>query len=211
MERVISLLIGYVFGLLQSGYLYGKFVKNTDIRQHGSGNAGSTNILRVFGVKSALIVFLGDFFKAVVAMFIARKLFGGTGNGDLYAMYAGLGVTLGHDFPFYMNFKGGKGIASMAGILTAMDLRITAVCLLIFVAVVYLTRFVSLGSILVSIAFGVMNIYFCWKGYYNVLPGNCPEVYAITLFLTGLAIQRHHANIGRLLSGTENKIRFSKK
>ena len=125
MERVISLLIGYVFGLLQSGYLYGKFVKNTDIRQHGSGNAGSTNILRVFGVKSALIVFLGDFFKAVVAMFIARKLFGGTGNGDLYAMYAGLGVTLGHDFPFYMNFKGGKGIASMAGILTAMDLRIT--------------------------------------------------------------------------------------
>ena len=211
MERVISLLIGYVFGLLQSGYLYGKFVKNTDIRQHGSGNAGSTNILRVLGVKSALIVFLGDFFKAVVAMFIARKLFGGTGNGDLYAMYAGLGVTLGHDFPFYMNFKGGKGIASMAGILTAMDLRITAVCLLIFVAVVYLTRFVSLGSILVSIAFGVMNIYFCWKGYYNVLPGNCPEVYAITLFLTGLAIQRHHANIGRLLSGTENKISFSKK
>lgn len=211
MERVISLLIGYVFGLLQSGYLYGKFVKNTDIRQHGSGNAGSTNILRVFGVKSALIVFLGDFFKAVVAMFIARKLFGGTGNGDLYAMYAGLGVTLGHDFPFYMNFKGGKGIASMAGILTAMDLRITAVCLLIFVAVVYLTRFVSLGSILVSIAFGVMNIYFCWKGYYNVLPGNCPEVYAITLFLTGLAIQRHHANIGRLLSGTENKISFTKK
>ena len=211
MERVISLLIGYVFGLLQSGYLYGKFVKNTDIRQHGSGNAGSTNILRVFGVKSALIVFLGDFFKAVVAMFIARKLFGGTGNGDLYAMYAGLGVTLGHDFPFYMNFKGGKGIASMAGILTAMDLRITAVCLLIFVAVVYLTRFVSLGSILVSIAFGVMNIYFCWKGYYNVLPGNCPAVYAITLFLTGLAIQRHHANIGRLLSGTENKISFSKK
>ena len=211
MERVISLLIGYVFGLLQSGYLYGKFVKNTDIRQHGSGNAGSTNILRVFGVKSALIVFLGDFFKAVVAMFIARKLFGGTGNGDLYAMYAGLGVTLGHDFPFYMNCKGGKGIASMAGILTAMDLRITAVCLLIFVAVVYLTRFVSLGSILVSIAFGVMNIYFCWKGYYNVLPGNCPEVYAITLFLTGLAIQRHHANIGRLLSGTENKISFSKK
>ena len=211
MERVISLLIGYVFGLLQSGYLYGKFVKNTDIRQHGSGNAGSTIILRVFGVKSALIVFLGDFFKAVVAMFIARKLFGGTGNGDLYAMYAGLGVTLGHDFPFYMNFKGGKGIASMAGILTAMDLRITAVCLLIFVAVVYLTRFVSLGSILVSIAFGVMNIYFCWKGYYNVLPGNCPEVYAITLFLTGLAIQRHHANIGRLLSGTENKISFSKK
>lgn len=211
MERVISLLIGYVFGLLQSGYLYGKFVKNTDIRQHGSGNAGSTNVLRVFGVKSALIVFLGDFFKAVVAMFIARKFFGGAGNGDLYAMYGALGVTLGHDFPFYMNFKGGKGIASMAGILTAMDLRITAVCLLIFVAVVYLTRFVSLGSILVSIAFGVMNIYFCWKGYYNVLPGNCPEVYAITLFLTGLAIQRHHANIGRLLSGTENKISFSKK
>ena len=211
MERVISLLIGYGFGLLQSGYLYGKFVKNTDIRNYGSGNAGSTNILRVFGVKSALIVFLGDFFKSVAAMAISRVLFGAGGNGDLYAMYAALGVTLGHDFPFYMNFKGGKGIASMAGILTAMDFRITAVCLLIFVVTVYLTRFVSLGSILVAITFGLMNLFFCWKGYYNVLPGNRPEVYAITIFLSALAIQRHHANIGRLLSGTENKISFSKK
>lgn len=211
MERVISLLIGYGFGLLQSGYLYGKFVKQKDIRQYGSGNAGSTNVLRVFGVKSALIVFLGDFFKAVIAMAISRHLFGGGGNGDLYAMYAALGVTLGHDFPFYMNFRGGKGIASMAGIFTAMDLRITAVCLAIFVITVYTTRFVSLGSILISIAFGIMNIYFCMKGVYDILPVNRIEVVLITLFLTGLAIQRHHANIGRLMSGTENKISFSKK
>ena len=117
MERLICIVIGYIFGLIQSGYLYGK-ANHMDIRQYGSGNAGSTNVLRVMGKKAGAIVFLGDFFKAVLAMAVCRLLFKGNADVDLLALYAGLGVTLGHNFPFYLKFKGGKGIACMAGIMT---------------------------------------------------------------------------------------------
>ena len=152
MERLICIVIGYIFGLIQSGYLYGK-ANHMDIRQYGSGNAGSTNVLRVMGKKAGAIVFLGDFFKAVFAMAVCRLLFKGNADVDLLALYAGLGVTLGHNFPFYLKFKGGKGIACMAGIMTAMDLRITLTCFVIFSVTVFLTRYVSLGSILVSLTF----------------------------------------------------------
>lgn len=210
MERVLCLGIGYLFGLIQSGYLYGK-TKHMDIRQHGSGNAGSTNVLRVMGVKAALIVFLGDFFKAVLAMTLVRILFRGSVMGtDLLAMYAGLGVTLGHNFPCYLHFKGGKGIASLAGILTAMDFRIMAVCLVIFAGTVAMTRFVSLGSILVSIAFCSLLIYFGSQGSYAVAVECLPELYGLGIVLMCMAIWRHRANIKRLLSGTENKIGLKK-
>ena len=101
MERLICIVIGYIFGLIQSGYLYGK-ANHMDIRQYGSGNAGSTNVLRVMGKKAGAIVFLGDFFKAVFAMAVCRLLFKGNADVDLLALYAGLGVTLGHNFPFYL-------------------------------------------------------------------------------------------------------------
>ena len=104
MERLICIVIGYIFGLIQSGYLYGK-ANHMDIRQYGSGNAGSTNVLRVMGKKAGAIVFLGDFFKAVLAMAVCRLLFKGNEEVDLLALYAGLGVTLGHNFPFYLKFK----------------------------------------------------------------------------------------------------------
>ena len=108
MERLICVAIGYAFGLIQSGYLYGR-INHIDIRQHGSGNAGSTNVLRVMGTKAGAVVFLGDFFKAVAAICLVRVLFAsGSDSVDLLALYAGLGVTLGHNFPFYLRFKGGK-------------------------------------------------------------------------------------------------------
>lgn len=211
MERVICLAIGYLFGLFQSGYIYGK-TKNMDIRQYGSGNAGSTNVLRVLGLKAGATVFLGDFFKAVLALTLVRILFADAAVGkDLLAMYAGLGVTLGHNFPFYLNFKGGKGIASMAGIFTAMDFRITVVCLLIFSATVAVTRYVSLGSILISIAFCIMLIVFGSQGCYIVAPENLFELYGLVIILMAMAIWRHRANIKRLLSGTENKVGAKKK
>lgn len=208
MERLVCLGIGYAFGLIQSGYLYGRS-KGLDIRQYGSGNAGSTNVLRVMGKKAGAIVFFGDFFKAVFAMAIAQLLFGrgeGAANAALWAMYAGLGVTLGHNFPFYLKFRGGKGIACMAGILSAMDFRIMLTCLVIFAVTVGITRYVSLGSILVAIAFFVELVVFGSQGSYRVAQGNFVEFAALGAILMVMAIWRHRANIKRLMSGTENKL-----
>lgn len=115
MERIICLAIGYVCGLLQSGYLVGK-LHHIDIRKSGSGNAGSTNALRVMGWKAGLMTFAGDVLKCFAAVLIVRGLYHGSNCLALLMMYAGAGVTLGHNFPFYMKFKGGKGIAVMAAL-----------------------------------------------------------------------------------------------
>lgn len=214
MERLICLVIGYAFGLIQSGYIYGKS-KHMDIRKYGSGNAGSTNVLRVMGKKAGALVFLGDFFKAVIAICLVRFVFGPDGlnsdSVDLLGLYAGAGVTLGHNFPFYLKFKGGKGIACMAGIMTAMDLRITLTCFVVFAAIVFFTRYVSLGSILVSVTFFTELVIFGEMGSYRLLPSARLEFYALAAALMGLAVWRHRANIGRLLSGNENKVGASKK
>ena len=118
MERVICLLIGYVFGLFQTAYFYGK-TKGIDIRKYGSGNAGTTNALRVLGTKAGLIVFAGDCLKCIIAVCITRALFS-TGHPEniyLLCLYTGAGAVIGHNFPFYMGFKGGKGIAATAGLI----------------------------------------------------------------------------------------------
>ena len=115
MERLICLAIGYVCGLFQTGYLVGK-MNHMDIRKKGSGNAGTTNALRVLGWKAGAMTFFGDVLKCVAAFLISYFMYRGSDMMPLLAMYAGAGVTLGHNFPFYMNFKGGKGIAVMAGL-----------------------------------------------------------------------------------------------
>jgi len=205
MSRIICLAMGYVFGLFQTGYLYGK-MNHIDIRNYGSGNSGTTNALRVMGKKAGLIVFLGDFFKTVFACLAARLIFKGNESVDLLALYAGLGVVLGHNFPCYLNFKGGKGIASMAGILVSMDWRMTLVCAVLFLGAVIITRYVSLGSILVVTAFFIQTVYYGLKGEFVVAESNLTEFFAVAAFLMVMAIWRHRANIKRLLSGTENKL-----
>lgn len=118
MERIICLVIGYACGLLQSGYLVGK-MHHIDIRKAGSGNSGSTNALRVMGLKAGLMTFAGDVLKCFAAVLIVRAIYHGSNILPLLMMYAGAGVTLGHNFPFYMNFKGGKGIAVMAALVVS--------------------------------------------------------------------------------------------
>ena len=118
MERIICLAIGYICGLLQTGYLVGK-MNHVDIRKEGSGNAGSTNALRVMGWKAGAMTFAGDVIKCLAAVLIARYLYRDTEYVPLLAMYAGMGATLGHNFPFYLKFKGGKGIAVLAGLVLA--------------------------------------------------------------------------------------------
>lgn len=210
MLRVLCLLIGYVFGLFQTGYLYGKLHK-IDIRNYGSGNSGATNTLRVLGKKAGLIVFFGDFLKTVFACLLVRILLRGNPSVDMFALYAGFGVVLGHNFPCYLNFKGGKGIASMAGILVSMDWRITLVCAVLFLGSVILTRYVSLGSILVVTAFLIQIVIYGLRGNYRVAARDLPEFFILAAAITAMAIWRHRANMGRLLRGTENKLWGNKK
>jgi len=206
MERLLCLAMGYAFGLLQSGYLYSR-LHEVDIRQHGSGNAGSTNVLRVMGVKAALVVFLGDCFKMVFACLLTRLLFRSQPEAlYLYLLYTGLGVILGHNYPFFMNFKGGKGIASSAGLLLAIDWRVMLVCLAVFVLVVFFTRYVSLGSILVLLLFFTGMVFFGHRGDYGLAPGYTTEFFIMAGGISLLGIWRHRANIRRLLNGTENKL-----
>ncbi|MCI8661243.1 MAG: glycerol-3-phosphate 1-O-acyltransferase PlsY [Lachnospiraceae bacterium] len=206
MERIICLAIGYVFGLFQTGYLYSK-AHNMDIRNYGSGNSGSTNVLRVMGIKAGFIVFIGDCSKMIFACLLTRFLFREQpGMIYVYLLYTGFGVILGHNFPFYMGFKGGKGIAASAGLLVAMDWRVMLVCLVVFVLVVAITRYVSLGSILVMILFLVGMIFFAVKGDFGVDGAALPEFCVMAMVISMMGIWRHRTNIRRLLSGTENKL-----
>lgn len=211
MGRIICLVMGYVFGLFQTGYLYSKS-KHMDIRNYGSGNSGSTNVLRVMGKKAGLIVFAGDAGKMIAACLLTRFLFRDQpGFVYVYLLYTGLGVILGHNYPFYMGFKGGKGIAASAGLLASLDWRVTLVCLVVFVAAVAITRYVSLGSIIVMVLFVLGMVFYGYRGDYGVAQQNLPEFYGVAAVIGGMGIWRHHANIRRLLNGTENKIGAKKK
>ncbi len=133
LPRIICLAVGYVCGLFQTSYIYGK-KSGIDIREHGSGNAGTTNALRTLGKKAGALTLLGDCLKCVLAVLIARLLFGTHQGTDLLALelYAGAGCILGHNFPFYLKFKGGKGIAASVGFLLAFDMRIFLICAVLF-------------------------------------------------------------------------------
>ena len=209
MERVLFVLIGYVFGLFQTSYLYGR-MNGIDIREHGSGNAGTTNALRTLGKKAGVITFLGDCFKCVFAVLLVRALFAGNypeeNMGVLLGMYASLGVILGHNFPFYLKFKGGKGIAATAGLFVSLNPVLTLIALVTFVGAVALTRYVSLGSILVVLELLAGVVIYGIQGKWGLTQPHLYEMYAITFFLTAMAIYRHRENIRRLLNGTERKI-----
>ena len=210
MQRVLCLIIGYAFGLFQTGYLYGKW-KGIDIRTKGSGNSGSTNALRVMGKKAGAIVFLGDLLKVWAAMLVTLALFNGgvlhDARGELLALYTGLGTVLGHNYPFYLNFRGGKGIACTAALIIAMDWRITLILLVIFIGTVVITRFVSLGSIEVVIGFFLLWFVLGVTGHLAISGSpQFPESCVVVFLWAALAIWRHRANIRRLISGTENKL-----
>jgi glycerol-3-phosphate acyltransferase PlsY len=211
MERLICLAIGYACGLFQTSYIIGKF-HHTDIREHGSGNAGTTNALRTFGKKAGALTLLGDCLKCVVAILIARLLFRG-GYGDilpLLSLYAAAGCILGHNFPFYLNFKGGKGIAASVGLILAFDWRIFLICFVVFFALFFTTHYVSLGSLSCYTVALISMILFGQAGSYGMDRGHTLELYVVMAALTVLAFYRHRANVTRLLKGTENKIFLGK-
>lgn len=206
MLRILLLIIGYFIGNIETGYIFGKIHK-MDIRNYGSGNAGATNTLRVLGAKAGLVVFLGDFCKSLIPCLVVRFIFrDNVSLSYIYMLYIGLGVVLGHNFPFYLGFKGGKGVASTAGIIMALDIRIAVVCLIVFIITVAITRYVSLGSIFVMIILIGMS-HFLVKFSYGFGDGASPMEFRLLTAAVGLlSIFMHRANIKRLLGGTENKI-----
>ena len=213
MERFVCLVIGYCLGLFQTSYFYGK-MKGIDIRQYGSGNAGTTNTMRVLGTKAGLIVLLGDILKTILAVVIAALLFGKSHPETIYLLklYAGMGAILGHNFPFYMNFKGGKGIAATAGLVLSFHPYFIVVGAILFFGAFVTTHYVSLGSLLVYAGLMIQMVICGQMGLFEgMTQANLIEMYIVTAFLTVMAYYKHRANIVRLVKGEERKTYLKKK
>ncbi|MBQ8626215.1 MAG: glycerol-3-phosphate 1-O-acyltransferase PlsY [Agathobacter sp.] len=205
--RLAALAIGYVFGIFQTGFIYGK-LHGVDIRQHGSGNTGATNTLRTFGWKGGVVTFIGDCMKSILAIILVKYLLGDSFEGDIKVleMYAGLGAVLGHNFPFYLKFKGGKGIACTAGVAFAVCPAAVPVCLTVFLLCLALSQYVSLGSILMALLFIIQVFVFNFYGILGLADNAVVEFNILAFVFGAMAIIRHKDNIVRLINGTENKI-----
>lgn len=212
MVRIICLLIGYCFGLFQTSYIYGK-LHGIDIRNYGSGNAGTTNALRTLGAKAGVVTFFGDCFKCVFAVLVVHLLFGRMYPDSirLLAVYAAAGTILGHNFPFYLKFRGGKGIAATAGLIVSFDWRLTLIAFVVFAAVFLTTHYVSLGSLLVYAVFLIGTLVLGQLGVFAMPKEYLYEMYIIIVLLTLLAVWKHHENISRLIAGSERKTYLSSK
>lgn len=206
MERIFCLLIGYVFGLFQSAYIYGR-LHGIDIRNYGSGNAGTTNTLRVFGTKAGLLVLLGDIMKCIFAVIITGVIFGNSHPDMVYLlkMYTAAGAIIGHNFPFYLKFKGGKGIAATAGLILSFHPYLIPMGVVLFFGAFFLTHYVSLGSLLVYAGFMIELVVLGQMGIFGMTQPLLIEMYVIAGFLTVMAYWKHRENIKRLCSGTERK------
>ncbi|HJD33266.1 MAG: glycerol-3-phosphate 1-O-acyltransferase PlsY [Blautia sp.] len=212
MERIICLIIGYICGLFQTSYIIGRMHK-TDIRDYGSGNAGTTNALRTFGRKAGALTLLGDVLKCVIAVVLVNLIFGKT-YGEimpLLSVYAAAGCILGHNFPFYLNFRGGKGFAASVGFMLIFDYKIFFVCAVVFIAIFFLTHYVSLGSLSAYVTALIAMILRGQGGAYGMDKNHVLEMYILMILLTALAFYKHRSNIVRLLHGNESRIYLRRK
>ena len=205
--RIAALAIGYLFGTFQTGYIYGK-LKGVDIRNYGSGNTGATNSLRTFGWKGGVLTFVGDCIKAILAIVVVKLLLGESfeENIQILELYAGMGAVLGHNFPFYLKFKGGKGIACTLAVAFAVCPGTVPVCLTVFFLCLALSRYVSLGSILMVLLFMIQVFVFNFYGVLGMTGNEIIEFNILAVIFCAMAIIRHRANIVRLIKGTGNKI-----
>lgn len=207
-ELIVCFIVSYLIGSISFGYIVGK-ESGVDIRDEGSGNIGTTNALRTLGVKAGLVTFVGDFFKALIPVCVIRVISGNvlsdtTDMTYLVTIIAGIGAVLGHNFPFWMGFKGGKGIAVTAGVTVAIAFNHPLYwvgALLLFIVIVIITKYVSLASLCVPAwAVPVYTLAFQRDNEYFVV------ALIISLLYTLLAFVKHASNIKRLINGTENKI-----
>lgn len=193
MFRLFAILIGYGFGMIQFAYILGK-LQGIDIRDHGSGNSGANNALRVMGVKKGLFVFFVDASKCALAFFVAMSFF--NDYGILPGIYAGLGAVLGHCFPFYLKFKGGKGISCTVGLMIAINPFMGITIIAVGASVLIFTRYVSLTSLIVTI----LLPFFLYL--YNFLL----EAIIVSIIIAAICTYLHRGNISRLIKGTERQL-----
>lgn len=206
LARVLCLLIGYGLGSISTSYLYGK-AKGIDVREHGSGNAGTTNTLRVMGRKAGAIVLAGDMLKTFLAILLTWLIFHWffPDMDYLLRIYTGAGVILGHDYPFYMKFKGGKGIACSGAMILSFYWGIIPASVVIFFGIFFLTHYVSLASIFLYLGFMAQLVIFGQSGLLGMSQPALIEMYIVAALLTALALFQHRENIKRLIKGEERQ------
>lgn len=196
LTMILTLVIGYLLGSISTGVLLSKAFAQTDIRTSGSGNAGTTNMLRVLGRRLALLTFLGDMLKGVIAVLLGKLLVGGHLGGVLGVV----GAVLGHNYPIFFGFKGGKGIATGFGSLLFVFPLQALAAFAVFLILVYLTHYVSVGSIAAAFTLPLFVLL--------TVPGEPLEGLCV-IFVGALVIWRHRANIVRLMQRKENQLDFS--
>lgn len=210
---IISGIIAYLLGSISFSIIFTKKFAGFDVRQKGSGNAGSTNVLRTAGKKPAILTLICDILKGVIAIFIAY-LIGKIFNFDiqssaLLVQIAGICVVIGHTFPIFFGFKGGKGVATALGVLLVTNWQIGLICLVFALVLMALTRIVALGSIAAAILFPVL----CFFITNNYLVGDSSTRMSYLVFgiiMAVIVIFNHRSNIQRMASGKENRLIFKK-
>ena len=189
---LVALSVGYLAGSIPFAFLAGRYVAGLDIRYAGSGNVGSANVLRTSGVLTAVCVMLLDFGKGAATVLWAQRL----ASGDALPALAGVGAVVGHVYPVWLRFRGGKGVATAAGVFSVLTPLALGPAVLVFVLTVWLTRFVSLGSVLAAIALAATTCL-------TRASGAAVAAAAVSALLV---VFRHRSNIGRLRGGTERRI-----
>ena len=205
---IIVAVIAYLIGSINFSVILSKKLAGFDVREKGSGNAGTTNMLRSVGKKAAAITLVCDVLKGVVAVLIALIIGAIVQSADksLLVQIAGILVVVGHTFPIFFEFKGGKGVATSLGILLISNWQIGLICLVFALVLIALTRMVSLGAVGAAVLFPVLTLFI--HNHYLVTDGSGYLVYSILLAI--IVIFNHRENIQRILSGNENKISLKK-
>ncbi len=207
---IIVAVIAYLIGSVNFSVLISKKMAGFDVREKGSGNAGTTNMLRSVGKKAAVITLICDILKGVISIAIAIIVGNIVKNIDkeLLLQIAGITVVLGHTFPIFFGFKGGKGVATSLGVLLMSNWQIGLICLVFAIVLMALTRMVSLGSCAAAVLFPVLTLFI--NQHYTVLTdGKNGRVYFVySVILAIIVLYNHRSNIKRILNGTENKLSF---
>lgn len=193
MKWILLIPISYLIGCFSSAYLLGKIAQDIDIRNYGSGNAGTTNAMRVMGRKLGILTFIFDVLKGIIAVYIGRLLL-----GDIGGMVGGFFAVIGHNWPIFIGFRGGKGVATSLGVLMVMNLPSTILAVVFGMVVAIISRYVSLGSMSFLSSYAII--------YALITQDFNKGIFVLALALAALTIFRHKSNIQRVVAGNENKL-----